>query len=201
VTSWAEAEGRAVSVDRDRRWRRIGARELWRGGPQERLRLVEDAVIQPDGVESVYPHLVTPDSVRVLAVVGDRVALVRQDIYLSGVAVEAAGGIVDDGESAEEAAVRELAEETGLQASGPLIGLGEVVTARSYTTERCTLWLAREPRQGTAAPEPAEAGLAAVWVPVARAVAMAVDGEIHDAASVAALLRSHARGLLPERQR
>lgn len=128
-------------------------------------------------------------------------ALVCQDIYLSGVAVEVAGGCVDEGESPEQAAVRELAEETGLHASGPLIGLGEVVTARSYTTERCILWLARDLRQGAAAPEPAEADLATVWIPVARAVAMAVDGEIHDAASVAAPLRAHARGLLPERQR
>ncbi|MBO0878956.1 MAG: NUDIX hydrolase [Mycobacterium sp.] len=123
-------------------------------------------------------------------------ALVRQDIYLTGVGTEAAGGGIEPGETPEQAAVRELAEETGLRAVASLIALGEVVTARSYVTERCSLWLTRSPQQGPTALEPAECGLATVWVPTARAVAMAVDGEINDAASVAVVLRAHARGLL-----
>jgi len=85
---------------------------------------------------------------------------------------------------------RELREETGLVAArwSPL---GELQTSNSICDERALLFLAEDLEQREPLPEPTEQLL--LWrLPLADAVAMAVDGRITDAMSVAALLRADA---------
>jgi len=107
-------------------------------------------------------------------------------------------GGAPEGESALEAARRELTEETGLVASRwtPLL---ELHTSNSVTDEHAVAWLARGLTTGRAAPDETER-LALRRLPLAEAVAMALDGRITDALAMASLLKVHVlaeRGELP----
>jgi 8-oxo-dGTP pyrophosphatase MutT (NUDIX family) len=98
-----------------------------------------------------------------------------------------AGGC-PEGESPEETACRELAEETGLVASTlePLIL--NMALSNSISDERAFVYRARDLTQGVPRPEQTE-DLALKRLPLEEAVQMVLDGEITDSMSVAGLLR------------
>jgi len=76
--------------------------------------LKEDEVVLPDGTEKTYTMLDLPDFAGVLPVSGDEFILVRNYRYpLDEMVIEFPAGFIDKGETAEEAARRELEEETG----------------------------------------------------------------------------------------
>ena len=184
---------RNCGVQSNGAWCVHSRRDIWAGGPGQRLSLVEDMVTFPDSTVRPYPYLRSPNAVRIAAVEDRHVALVEQDIYLLGRrAVELPGGMVEQTEQPREAAARELAEETGV-AAAELTMLGSVASARSLLTETVTLWLATGLTHGQPAPEPAEQSLTTKWVLIREAVRMALDGVIVDAASAALLLHLHAR--------
>lgn len=139
----------------DGRWHRHDSRILFTGGPQGRIRLTVDQAVRPDGSLVEYPHVVGPDSVRVLAVRRGQVALVSQHHYLHGTITDLPGGLVDKHEQPADAAGRELAEETGFQAAW-FYPLGAVATARAVNTERVHLFLAHGCLPGSGSPDPGE---------------------------------------------
>jgi ADP-ribose diphosphatase len=85
----------------------------------------------------------TPDWVNIVALTPeDRVILVRQFRHgLRSLSLEIPGGMVDPGESAEEAARRELLEETGFSAAS-WERLGIVHPNPAIQNNRCTTFLA-----------------------------------------------------------
>ncbi len=93
-----------------------------------------------------------------------------------------------DGKTPDATARAELAEEAGLQARD-WRSLGHVLSSPGVFREVVHLYLARELTAVLSAPEREEV-FEVVWVPLAEAVARALDGDIVDAKSVVALLRA-----------
>jgi 8-oxo-dGTP pyrophosphatase MutT (NUDIX family) len=86
-----------------------------------------------------------PDWVNVIALdEADRVLLVRQWRFgIASPTLEIPGGMIDEGESDEQAAVRELYEETGYRAA-TWRRLGEVHPNPAFLANRCTTWVASD---------------------------------------------------------
>ena len=79
-----------------------------------------------DGTEGNYIIMDAPDWVIVIAEHNDRFLMVKQWRHgESALSIEFPGGVIDKGESPEEAAMRELEEETGYRA-GKITRLGIV---------------------------------------------------------------------------
>lgn len=121
-------------------FRTVASRHVYRGFSSVRV----DEVHGPDGVftREVVEH---PDAVAVVALDGHgRVALVRQYRHPLGTdLVELPAGTLDvPGETPEQAAHRELAEEVGL-ATESLVPLGTLWNSAGWSDERTHLFLAR----------------------------------------------------------
>ena len=85
-----------------------------------------------------------PESVAIVAVEGDEIVLVRQTRPgAGGVTLELPAGCVEEGETPEEAAVRELGEECGLTARS-WRKLGSFWAAPAYSTEYAHVFEASE---------------------------------------------------------
>lgn len=147
-----------------------------------------DEVRLPGGMEIEYGVLESGGFAAVVAVTdGGDVVLVRQWRQpVGGFTLELPSGGVDAGEDPFEAAGRELLEETGYRAEG-LAHLTSVYTSTGRSTEVCHLFRCRAVPGGGPRPEPTEF-IRVVEVPLAEAVAMAVAGDISDAATVLGLL-------------
>ncbi|MFI5911081.1 NUDIX domain-containing protein [Dactylosporangium sp. NPDC051541] len=165
----------------------------------ERLRnrvfsIVTDAVEMPGGDVVDRDYMVHIGAVGVVALDGDgKVALIRQyRPAVRQVLWELPAGLIDvPGEPLVDAAARELAEEADLVAARWDL-LAEVHTSPGCSNEKIRLFLARE-----IAPKPAsdtyeraheEADLEVHWVDLDAAVAMALSGEITNAACVIGVL-------------
>lgn len=118
---------------------------------------------------------------------GASVLFVRQYRHAVGEAVlELPAGTLDEGEDAEAAARRELAEETGYSATA-LRHLGDYFPSPGYATEVMSFFLATGLTPGEAHPDEGEE-IELVWIPAAEAVRIARAGEFRDLKTIAGLL-------------
>lgn len=130
-----------------------------------------------------------PGAAAIVPVTGDgHVLMVRQ--YRK--AVEAAlleipAGTLEPGESAEQCARRELAEETGMRA-GRLQALATYFPSPGVLTEAITLFLAEDLRPHRVPGDPGEESLRVERVPVDRIMTLIDAGEIRDGKSLVGLL-------------
>lgn len=148
-----------------------------------------DTVRLPDGRTS-QREIVEHGGAVVLVPIDNqgRVLLVRQYRKpVEATLLELPAGGVDPGEAPEQAAVRELREETGY-APGKLEPLGGFYVAPGYTEEYLHLFLATDLRHDPLDPEHDE-NLQLVPTPLAEALRLIDEGAIRDAKSVAGLLR------------
>jgi ADP-ribose pyrophosphatase len=135
-------------------------------------------------------------AVAVVALRGTRVVLVRQ--FRPAVEVdllELPAGMLDvDVESPEDAARRELEEEAGLRAIGPLELLTEYFVAVGMTDERMTIYLCREVEPCDVRPQSAEEEVMSIEeVDLADVDAMIADGRIRDGKTIIGLLLARDR--------
>jgi ADP-ribose pyrophosphatase len=116
-----------------------------------------------------------------------RVCLVKNERHAVGeTLLEVPAGTIDEGETPDQTAARELTEETGFRA-GRIAFLREWFVSPGVMTERMFLYLCEDLDPGPADHQLDER-LEAVIVPWEEAVAMATDGRIRDAKSILALL-------------
>jgi nudix-type nucleoside diphosphatase (YffH/AdpP family) len=115
------------------------------------------------------------------------VVLVRQFRLATGaVLLEVPAGGVDPGETPEDAAQRELAEEIGMRA-GHLERLAGFYVSPGFLTEYVHAFLASDLRDSPAEADEDE-DIAVVRMPLADAVAMVERGDLRDAKSIASIL-------------
>ena len=141
----------------------------------------EREVVRHPGSVVIVP-LVSPQEVCLVEVV--RVAVGRTLLELPA-------GTLDRVESLEEAARRELAEETGYRA-GRIVPAGEMWMSPGILRERMHLFVAEDLVAGPQALEPGEQIRTRV-VTWDEAIAMCLDGRIDDAKTIAGLLLTAAR--------
>jgi ADP-ribose pyrophosphatase len=157
------------------------------------LNLRLDTVTLENGNTARFEVVEHGDSIGVLPLTeAGKALLVRQYRHATGeTLLEIVAGNVDPGESFEDAAQRELAEEVGHRA-GEIIPLGGFYLCPGYTTEFMHIFLARGMRPESATPDEDEQ-IERVEVPLAELYRQAGAGELRDAKTVAALLMAAGR--------
>lgn len=107
--------------------------------------------------------------------------------------LEIPAGLLDENESPEETAMRELREETGM-AAHDLVKLGGFYMTPGYSNEFLTLFLARD-----LYPAPLEQDddeyLKVEKIPLSEALIMAQSGELRDGKSIAGLFLAEVKSL------
>lgn len=144
--------------------------------------------LETNGVERDFTRLLSPDWVNVLAVTeNNQLVMVRQ--YRHGtrsVTLEIPGGMVDEGETADVAGLRELREETGYAANRARI-LASVWPNPAFMSNRCHIVLAEGARRvGEPMLDPAER-IDVVTCPLTDVEALIARGEINHALVLLAL--------------
>ena len=166
-----------------RRSRRVAYENAW-------VTVWHDEVTRPDGQPGVY-GLVHFANLAVGVVVlddDDRVLLVGQHRYaLDALSWEIPEGGVPSGETPLEGAIRELREETGVEAAD-WCELARLHLSNSVSDEAAILFMAKAVNLGDAEPDGTEE-LEVRWVPFEEALAMTLDGGITDAMTVCGIER------------
>jgi ADP-ribose pyrophosphatase len=141
-----------------------------------------------DGTTADREVVVHPGAVALIPMVDENhVCLVKNDRYAVGrTLLEVPAGTIDEGETPDQTADRELAEETGYRA-GRITPIRNWFVSPGVMTERMFLYLCEDLKPGPTDHQPDER-LQTVILPWDEAVAMALDGRIHDAKSMLALL-------------
>ena len=176
-------------------WQVLGSKQLI---SERWLQLREDHVRLSNGHEIERFHVIHgPDWASVLCVTdASEVVLVRQ--YRHGIArpsLELPAGVIEPHETPEEAARRELAEETGY-ASDDWVSIQSVSTEPARHTTQAHFFCARGARPARRpAPEESEV-LDLVKVPLADLRRLATDGSIVHGVHVGAILAAFERGLV-----
>jgi len=155
----------------------------------KRLRVVREMYRLPSGREKERVVIHPGDAVAMLPVEGENCLLLRQFRFAIGEWLcEAPAGTMDPGETPLQTAQRELIEETGL-AGETFIPRGFIWTTPGFTTEKIHLFEVRglAPSTGYAKDEDEEIEVARV--PIPGVLAMARDGRIRDAKTLALVLR------------
>jgi ADP-ribose pyrophosphatase len=152
------------------------------------ISLIKDTVALPSGRTVIREKVMHPGSVGILPVLEDGgLVLIKQFRYVVGSNLfEIPAGTIEEGESPEECAVRELREETGYQA-GRLTPLSAFYLAPGYSNEFMWLFKATELEAGAIRPMPDES-IEVRRFGLNEVLQMIRSGEIRDVKTICAIL-------------
>lgn len=147
----------------------------------DRVRLPDERVVSREVVEHHPSVVVLPIDTE------DNVILVRQYRHPVGVALlEAPAGGLEESESPEACAQRELQEETGFM-SRDLQSLGQFWASPGYCTELMYVYVARCLTPSSMEPD-ADENIQTEKVPLSNITGLIREGEIKDAKTIAAFM-------------
>lgn len=166
-------------------WRRLSRRRIYQN---PWIAVDEDLVELPTGKRTIYGVVDCGECVGMLPFPDpDHVLLVRQWRYIAGRATwEMPTGGLHAGETVEQAAQRELAEEAGVRA-GRLIRLTSYSTSKSVVDETAHLFLADDLTAAPGTPDETEM-IERRTLAFVDALDMVQSGEIIDSMTIIAIL-------------
>jgi ADP-ribose pyrophosphatase len=153
-----------------------------------KIKIAVDTSTGPNGETIRRDMILHPGAVVILPIVDrDHVCLLRNYRFVIGETLwEVPAGTLEPGEPIEQAAIRELAEETGYIA-GSWRYLNYFYASPGVLDEKLHLFVAQDLTPGTARPE-ADEQLEPKIVPWTDAVRMTLDSTITDAKTATAIL-------------
>ena len=150
------------------------------------LNLRVDKVELPSGRTTQREVVGFPNTVTLIPVLDDSIVFVRQDRYAAGETIlELPAGKVEDGEDPNDAARRELEEETGYRC-GALREILAFYVTPGYSTEFMRLYIATRLERARAHPDSDEI-LETLILPIDRAKEMLESGRLRDAKTILGL--------------
>lgn len=169
----------------ERPWKTLSSTPIYRN---RWLALREDLVELPDGRTTIYGVVTCGECVGILPFLDpETVLLIRQYRHVAGrMTWEMPTGGVHAGESLEEAAQRELAEEIGYRA-GRLTSISTYHTSKSVLDETAHLFLG-EGMERLALPPDETEFIEVRTFPFAEVLRMVLAGEILDSMTIIAVL-------------
>lgn len=167
-------------------WQILSRREVYR---DPWIDVVRDEVIRPDGQPGSHCIVRLKSGVSVVAVDHEGMAYLTEEFHyaVGRDTLEAVSGGIDEDETAEQAAHRELGEELGIRAQ-VLVDLGVCDPFTSVVTSPTRLFLARGLSFGEADLEGTES-VRCRKVPVREAIQMVFDGRITHGPTCVLLLK------------
>lgn len=153
-----------------------------------KIQVALETSVAPSGQTVQRDIIIHPGAVAIVPLVdGNHVCMLRNQRPVVGATLwEIPAGALEAGEPPDQAAVRELEEETGYTA-GSWRKLTEFYPSPGVLSERTQLYLATDLTPGTMQPE-ADERLEPHVVVWSEALAWALDGTIRDAKTLLALL-------------
>ena len=147
-----------------------------------------DTVLMPDGSRITRELVHHPGAVAIVPIDDDdNVLMVRQYRYAAGQSLlEIPAGVLEDGESPDDTAQRELQEEVGF-ASRNLRALGGLYSSPGFCDEFLYMYIARD-LVASSLPGDDDEDISVERIPISRIDRLIRVGEIQDAKTVAGLL-------------
>lgn len=160
------------------------------------FKVFHEHVTARSGARELHEYVWRTDGARIIALSGDAILMSREYRHeLGAFDWRLPGGKVDPGESPEDAARRELREETGCSASEWEFLWS--TTPDSTVRYRRHFFVATGIQMGTPSRDDGEE-IATTWMPIEQACQLALAGEIREEISALAVLRlKHLREVAP----
>lgn len=159
-----------------------------------KIKLSLEEVRLPNGATTLLEVIEHPGAATILPFAGgDEVILLRQHRHCAGgELLEVPAGTLDQGETPEACALREIEEETGFRA-GRLESLGWIWTTPGFTNEKIHLFAAFDLSPGKADRDHDEV-ITLERMSFTEALERAARGDITDAKTIATLFRAARAG-------